>query len=204
MPALAPPQMGRPRRARVVVLLLAAPVVAFAAVAISIALYAQNTDDGPADAAIILGAAVENGQPTPVFAERIRHGVDLYRRGRVHHLVLTGGIGAGDQLAESQVARAVCLAQGVPPADIAIETRSRSTHENLSEAKPLLAAQGSRRVLIVSDPLHMRRALTLAHDLGIDALPSPTPTSRYVSLGSRARFLLRESYFYGRYLLFRQ
>jgi uncharacterized SAM-binding protein YcdF (DUF218 family) len=55
--------------------------------------------------------------------------------------------------------------------------------------------------LVVSDPLHMRRAITLARDLGIDAHPSPTPTTRYVGLQSRSRFLSREVYFYARYLL---
>ena len=38
---------------------------------------------------------------------------------------------------------------------------------------------------------------------GIDAYPSPTPTSRYLGLASRGRFVAREVYFYARYLISR-
>ncbi len=47
-----------------------------------------------------------------------------------------------------------------------------------------------------SDPLHLKRAATLAEDLGIQAVTSPTPTSRYRSMGPKLRFLAREIFFY--------
>ncbi len=37
------------------------------------------------------------------------------------------------------------------------------------------------RVIIVSDPLHMARALRLSKALGIDALASSTPSTRFRS-----------------------
>jgi uncharacterized SAM-binding protein YcdF (DUF218 family) len=171
--------------------------------AISIVSYARESDPGPADAAIVLGAAVTDGAPTPVFEQRIQHAVDLYHAGTVHVLVLTGGVGAGDTIAESEVARQYCLAHGVAAQDLLIETQSRSTRENLVQAQRLLAEHGLKRVLLVSDPLHMRRAVTEARDIGIDAFPSPTPTSRYSGLASRSRFVAREVYFYARYLIYR-
>jgi hypothetical protein len=63
---------------------------------------------------------------------------------------------------------------------------------------PLLTAG---RVLVVSDPLHMRRAMRMAIDLGLDAHPSPTPTSRYRSLTTQLPMLLREVYFSAYYLV---
>jgi uncharacterized SAM-binding protein YcdF (DUF218 family) len=57
------------------------------------------------------------------------------------------------------------------------------------------------RVLIVSDPLHMRRAMTMARDFGLNAYPSPTPTSRYISLSSRLDFLWGEVRYYAAYLV---
>lgn len=170
---------------------------------ISIIWYANKSDTGEADAAIVLGAAVARGAPTPVFEERIRHAVDLYHAGRVRVLILTGGVGAGDTLAESEVARQYCLARGVPADDIAIETQSSSTRENVIQAHRLLVERGLGRTLIVSDPLHMRRAVTEARDVGIDAYPSPTPTSRYTGWATRSRFVAREVYFYARYLIYR-
>ena len=41
--------------------------------------YADVRDHGPADVAIVLGAAVWRGEPSPVFAARIDHAIDLYR-----------------------------------------------------------------------------------------------------------------------------
>jgi uncharacterized SAM-binding protein YcdF (DUF218 family) len=196
---------GRARRWwRVGLLAMGAGGFAFVALAMTIAVYARESEDGPADAAVVLGAAVEDGRATPVFEERLRHAVDLYRRGRVRRLILTGGVGAGDVLAESEVARAYGLAHGVADGDMLLERESHSTRENFARARELMAAAGIGRVLVVSDPLHMRRAITLARDTGLDAHPSPTPTTRYVGLGARARFLLRETYFYARYLALRR
>ena len=71
---------------------------------------------------------------------------------------------------------------------------------------PALAAQaigraGFERVLIVSDPLHMRRAMQMASDVGLNAGASPTPTSRFQSLKSQLPMLARETYFYLHYRL---
>jgi uncharacterized SAM-binding protein YcdF (DUF218 family) len=55
--------------------------------------------------------------------------------------------------------------------------------------------------LIVSDPLHMRRAMTMARDLGLDAYASPTPTSRYISPQSQIEFLWGEVRYYATYLV---
>jgi uncharacterized SAM-binding protein YcdF (DUF218 family) len=54
------------------------------------------------------------------------------------------------------------------------------------------------RAIVVSDPLHMSRALRLCKDIGIDCFGSPTPTTRYRSIGTRWRFLLNEVYFFHR------
>ena len=41
----------------------------------------------------------------------------------------------------------------------------------------------------------------MAQDLGMDAYPSPTPTTRYRSFKSQFDFLMRETYFYFVYLV---
>lgn len=157
--------------------------------------YAGTTSDGPADAALVLGAAADGVAPSPVFEERLRHAVDLYHRGRVRYLVLTGGRGVGDALAESEVGRDWAVAQGVPPDAVLIETQSRTTKQNFTFALPLLEAAGIGRVLVVSDPLHMRRAMWMADTLKLDAAPSPTTTSRYETLATQVPMLFREVWF---------
>lgn len=166
-----------------------------------IAAYGGRHDPARADVAIVLGAAVRGAEPSPVFAARIDHAVGLYRRGRVARIVFTGGTGAGDSIAESEAARRYAIRAGVPDGRISVETRSRITYGNLLEARALLASQPAPRVLIVSDPLHMRRAVTMARDLGLDAHPAPTPTTRYRSWRTRLPFLGREVFFYSQYLV---
>lgn len=43
--------------------------------------------------------------------------------------------------------------------------------------------------------------MLMAGNLGIKAVSSPTPTSRYRSAGTRAVFLAREIYFHHHYLV---
>lgn len=179
---------------------LIAVVVWSAGLAWLVAAYARRHDPAPADVAIVLGAAVWGTEPSPVFAARIDHGIALYRRGSVRRLVFTGGVGAGNRDAEAEVGRRRAIAAGVPDGRIAVETRSTITYENLRNARALLGPGAAPRVLIVSDPLHMRRAVTMARDLGLDAHPAPTPTSRYRSWRSKAGFLSREVFFYSLYL----
>ena len=152
-----------------------------------------------ADAIIVLGAAAYDAKPSPVFQERIRHGLDLYEAGYAPLLIFTGGYGgSGARFSESQVARRYALKQGVPAKAILIETQSRNTVQNLVEAKRLMDQHDLHRVIIVSDPLHMARALRLSRAMGIDALASSTPSTRFRSFHTSWRFLAQEIYFFHR------
>jgi uncharacterized SAM-binding protein YcdF (DUF218 family) len=169
--------------------------------ALDIVTYSFVRDDGPADAAIVLGAAVWDTAPSPVFEERIKHAIDLYQQGRVKALIFTGGKENGERVAESVAASVYAIKHGVNGGNVFCETASHFTHENLLGAKAIVERQHFDRVLIVSDPLHMRRALTMAHDLGLNAYSSPTSTSRYISLGRQLDFLWGEVRYYATYLV---
>lgn len=159
----------------------------------------QRDDAAPADAIIVLGAAAYDAKPSPVFEERIRHGIDLYKRGIAPTLIFTGGYGGkGARFSESQVARRYALRQGVPDKAILIESLSRNTHENLRQASQVMQQHNLHKAIVVSDPLHMARALRISKDIGIQAVGSPTPTSRFRTFATRWRFLLQEVYFFHR------
>ena len=104
-------------------------------------------------------------------------------------------------MAESEVARDYAVEHGVSPDDILIEKKSHSTLENLQEARAVVVGEGLKTVILVSDPLQMRRASAMAKDLGLEAVCSPTPTSRYRSTDLKLDFLLTEVYKYNVYLL---
>lgn len=165
--------------------------------------YRSASSDAPADAAVVLGAAVWGAEVSPVFRERINHGIDLYRKGRVRKLIFTGGQGNSGEPTESSAARQYAMRSGVPAADILIEEQSHNTYENIMYAKRLADARGLRKVLLVSDPLHMKRAVAMARDAGLAAEPSPTPSTRYRGLRSQAGQLAYETYYYIGYVLSR-
>ena len=162
----------------------------------------HNDNAQPADAIIVLGAAAYDARPSPVFEERIRHGLSLYRQGYAPRLIFTGGFGGqGARFAESEVARRYALRQDIPEGAILIETQSRSTRQNLVFARELMRTHGIGKVIVVSDPMHMARALRLSKELGIDAVASATPSTRFRSLRTSWRFLAQEVVFFHRDLI---
>lgn len=183
--------------------MLAALVVWSLYLADEIYTFGQKDETADADVAIVLGAGIRrNGEPSPVFRERINHAVELYEQGIVGAIIFTGGVGPGNQLAGSEVARQYALENGVPPTYIFIETKSQDTLENLAEAQRMMESKSFQTALIVSDPLHMYRAMKMADDLGINAKSSPTTTSRYVSSRAIFNFLAREIFLVTGYFLF--
>ena len=168
----------------------------------SIMNFPSGTLSDSAEAAIILGAAVNDEKPSPVFKERIKHAINLYHAGKVDKLIFTGGIGDNKKYAESAVARDFAIQQKVKADDILIETASLTTRENLIYAQQILQKEKIATALIISDALHLKRTMIMVRDMNIEAKPSATPTSRYQSLKKQFPFALREAYFYHHYLLF--
>ena len=195
----------RPRRRRLPRLLLWLGLLCalwLGGVAAWILWVGERDQAAPADTIIVLGAAAYDAVPSPVFKARIEHGLHLFDDGLAGTLIFTGGYGGGGaRFAESQVARRYAMRQGVPETAILIESTSQTTYQNLFEARRLMQEHGLQRAIVVSDPLHMARALRLCRGLGIDALGSPTPTTRFRSFRTRWEFLAREVYFFHRDLV---
>src|SRR5690606_5017499 len=109
----------------------------------------------------------------------INHALDLWEKGYVKWVIFTGGLAAKDRMSEAEAARRYALLHGLSSRAILIEDRSTITWENLAETRKLVKTHGIETLLIVSDPMHMRRAMIMAAELGLQARPSPTPTTRY-------------------------
>lgn len=169
--------------------------------AMTVFLFSLRDETRPADAAIVLGAAVWGDRPSPVFRERINHAIQLYHDGIVPTIIFTGGVGNRDELAEAEVGRNYAIARGVDPAHILLETTSTSTLENLRNAQMVAQQNGLETFLIVSTPNHMRRALAVAHDLHMEAYSSPTRSIRWINSATRTFSYVREVVAFSVYLL---
>lgn len=156
-----------------------------------------------ADAAVVLGAAVWGDKPSPVFEERINHGIWLYKNGYVDKIIFTGGKGESNEFSESSIAKNYAIENSIPAKDILIEEKSTITQDNILYATQIVNENNYSKVIIVSDPLHMKRAMLMAKDYGLEAYSSPTQTTKYTTAKSKTLFLAREVFYYIGYGIFR-
>jgi uncharacterized SAM-binding protein YcdF (DUF218 family) len=173
-------------------------LVAFYVLAATILILQQARHDEamPAQAIVVLGAAVFGERPSPVYQARLDHALTLYRAGYAPRLALTGGVGAGDTLSEAEIGRNYLLAQGVSAQAMLLETTSHTTDENLQNLLPLFARESITTVIIVSDGFHLLRAKSIAADWGLHVFASPTTHSRYEPYSSAEIVaVLREVWF---------
>jgi uncharacterized SAM-binding protein YcdF (DUF218 family) len=175
----------------------------FILAAFSIVRYGETDEKTHCDAAIVLGAGTWDGEVSAVYRERINHGIWLYENGYVDYLILTGGMGEGNQISDAEAAKRYAISQSVPEDAILIEDKSTITEENLEFSKEIMEAHDLHTAIIVSDPLHMKRAMRMAEDYGLTSFSSPTPTTMYRSFKTKVPFLFRETFFYVGYSIVR-
>jgi uncharacterized SAM-binding protein YcdF (DUF218 family) len=130
-----------------------------------------------ADAIVVMGAAQYDGRPSPLFAARLDHAIELYHQGVAPRLIVTGGKREGDRTTEAATARAYAVRHDVPEDAILVEDTSRTTLQSIRGVEALMRDSGLQTAVFVSDPTHMLRVLRMAADVGIDAYGSPTRTS---------------------------
>jgi uncharacterized SAM-binding protein YcdF (DUF218 family) len=130
-----------------------------------------------ADAIVVMGAAQYDGRPSPLFAARLDHAIDLFHAGIATRLIVTGGKQEGDRTTEAASARAYAVGQGVPDEAILAEDQSRTTLQSIRGVAALMRDERLTTAVFVSDPSHMLRVLRMASDEGIEAYGSPTRTS---------------------------
>ncbi|HET7169264.1 MAG TPA: YdcF family protein [Candidatus Limnocylindrales bacterium] len=131
----------------------------------------------PADAIVVMGAAQYDGRPSPLFAARLDHAIELYRAGIAPHLIVTGGKAEGDRTTEAASAREYAIRHDVPADAILAEDQSRTTLQSIRAVKRVMDEADLKTAVFVSDPSHMLRVLRMANDAGIGAFGSPTRTS---------------------------
>ena len=169
---------GTPRRLRGWIGLAAAAGAWGIAFPLAQMLFFGTTDyRRPADVAVIFGARVyASGQPSPLLADRIRTGVELYDSGLVPVLVLSGGDGS-DGFNEARVMRDVAVAAGVEPRAILIDPAGDSTEATVANVMSILAdrngSAGPGRVIAVSQAYHLPRVQLAFANAGLDVLTVP-------------------------------
>src|SRR5881392_4268186 len=123
----------------------------------ALALVATRDQARTADAIVVLGAAQYNGRPSPVFRARLDHAAALYQRGLAPLVLVTGGVGTGDTVSESEVGRHYLVKAGLPEGAVVGLPAAASTSASLAGVAEWFSGKDDRRVLLVSDGFHMLR-----------------------------------------------
>ncbi|MGE0791154.1 MAG: YdcF family protein [Sandaracinaceae bacterium] len=126
-----------------------------------------------ADAIVVLGNRPPrgaDGRVAPETARRVERGAELFAARLAPRLVVSGGPAPGGGT-EAEVMSAYARELGVPAAAILEERASRDTAENARLTRALLCPPGgpcAQRVIVVTTPHHLRRAMRLFACAGFD------------------------------------
>lgn len=129
---------------------------------------ARERDSSPSDCIVVFGRQLKEERPSPVFVARLREAEGCFRMGLAPQILVAGGCTAGSRTSEAQAGREVLVSWGVPASAVLLEEGSRHTLENLFEVRKLVWERGWKRLLLVSDPLHLARIEALARGLGLE------------------------------------
>lgn len=134
---------------------------------LSVASYTYTSlDTAPeTEVAIVLGASVVHGVPSPLLAKRADAALALYRKGKVKKILVTGDNGA---LSHDEVTpvREYLLDAGVPPQDIFLDHAGFDTYSSMYRARDVFQAHS---LTIATQDFHLPRALWIARRLGLPA-----------------------------------
>lgn len=140
-----------------------------------IAFFGTSDYRAEADAAVVFGAKVAaDGALSPSLDDRVRTGVQLYKSGLVHTLVMSGGV--GESGADETVAmRAAALRAGVPPGAILSDHKGVDTDATVRNTIRIFRDRGVSRVLVVSQGYHLPRVKLAYRAAGWDVRTVPAP-----------------------------
>ena len=133
-----------------------------------------------ADAIVVFGGGVgESGIAGGGYQERVERAVNLYREGYAPRVIFSSGFVLAFR--EAEVMRDVAVANGIPADAIIVETSAGNTYEYVTLARQFIDERGWQRILLVSSPYHMRRALMTfrAQAPGITVVSAPVTRSQF-------------------------
>jgi uncharacterized SAM-binding protein YcdF (DUF218 family)/glycosyltransferase involved in cell wall biosynthesis len=140
-----------------------------------------------ADAIVVFAGGVgESGQAGGGYQERVKTAVDLYRAGFAPRMVFESGYAF--TFKEAEVMRELAMRLGVPDSAIVLETQGAHTHDYVIRVREVLRARDWRRILLVSSPYHMRRAMLVWRKQApeVEVVATPVPQSQFYTHGRGA------------------
>ncbi len=126
----------------------------------------RSVADVPAEpVAVVFGAGLVDGVPSPYLAHRLDAAARLYRAHKVKVLLVTGDNSRTDY-DEPDAMRSYLERHGVPRSRVVLDYAGFDTWDSCSRARRIF---GVDRAVLVSQGFHIRRALALCSAAGVTA-----------------------------------
>lgn len=118
-----------------------------------------------AQVAVVFGAGLDGGRPSPYLAARLNAAVSLYRAGKVRVILVTGDNGRVEY-DEPDAMRRYLTERGIPAERVVADYAGFDTWDSCARARQVF---GVKRAVLVSQEFHIRRAVALCRAAGIDS-----------------------------------
>ncbi|MFF4355620.1 vancomycin high temperature exclusion protein [Streptomyces sp. NPDC001604] len=126
----------------------------------------RTAADAPrTEVAVVFGAGLWNGEPSPYLANRLKAAAELYREHRVEVVLVTGDNSRKDY-DEPDAMRTYLKKHGVPDGRIVSDYAGFDTWDSCVRAKKIF---GVDRAVLISQGFHIRRAVALCEAAGVDS-----------------------------------
>ncbi|MGW0334723.1 SanA/YdcF family protein [Streptomyces sp. NPDC003011] len=124
----------------------------------------HTTADAPrTEVAVVFGAGLWEGEPSPYLAHRLDAAATLYREGHIEVVLVTGD-NSREDYDEPDAMRAYLTRHGVPDARIVSDYAGFDTWDSCVRAKKVF---GVDEAVLISQDFHIRRAVALCRAAGV-------------------------------------
>ncbi|MFB8243530.1 vancomycin high temperature exclusion protein [Streptomyces sp. NPDC055952] len=117
------------------------------------------------DVAVVFGAGLWGGEPSPYLAHRLDAAAGLYREGKVRVVLVTGD-NSREDYDEPDAMRAYLTRHGVPDGRIVSDYAGFDTWDSCVRAKKIF---GVDEAVLISQGFHIRRAVALCRAAGVES-----------------------------------
>ncbi|MEU1480991.1 vancomycin high temperature exclusion protein [Streptomyces sp. NPDC001668] len=126
----------------------------------------RTTADVPrTEVAVVFGAGLWDGEPSPYLAHRLDAAAKLYREDRIEVVLVTGD-NSREDYDEPDAMRAYLTRHGVPDTRIVSDYAGFDTWDSCVRARKIF---GVHKAVLISQGFHIRRAVALCEAAGVSS-----------------------------------
>ena len=162
-------------------------------------LAAHNSSIQKSDVIVVLGTAQYNGKPSSALRARLVEAERVFSLGYAPMIITVGAGAPGDRTTEAASSKAWLVSHGISATAVMAIPKGRDTLVSTQGYIAEMKRRSFHSVIIVTDPYHCLRAITMAKDLGAKSSCSPVRSGANSLSRADFHYLIRET---GAYLAY--